>query len=333
MRSRQKRSLDETADTSAAEILLPPLDNPAASLETALAALGELPPNTEHHAELGGIIIRVLQQSLELQRIVDASTVATTAALTEALGAADLHPPPQTPLPPVHMLLFERVAAASRRACTRYAEAMAAAHGAAGISGASSDGADSLGDFAMRHGPPSAREIAALAEEEEQQRRGGKADVEADAAASSSAAAAATSGFRDAYMALLADGAPEELDALRTEEPAMDETALRALLDALESGCASFGAVPRQLLAPSFVGGESWWEQRAAAGAGAAGKQPRQKLQQQQQARARAVAEADEWGGGSSDEEEEEEEATPPLLARIRKLRQAAVVAAATAKA
>ena len=68
--------------------------------------------------------------------------------------------------------------------------------------------------------------------------------------------------FRDAYMALLADGAAEELDALRREEPAMDEAALRRLLDALESGCESFGAESRSLLLASYQGRDSWWETR-----------------------------------------------------------------------
>ena len=65
--------------------------------------------------------------------------------------------------------------------------------------------------------------------------------------------------FRVAYMSVLADGAADELDVLRSEEPAMDDAALESLIDSLEFGAQTFQPTQRDLFVWSFAGGRSWW--------------------------------------------------------------------------
>ena len=110
--------------------------------------------------------------------------------------------------------------------------------------------------------------------------------------------------FRDAYMALLADGAADELDALRCEQPPMTEAELRTLLDALESGCASFGGTERALLMATFVGKRSWWEQRASEARRPAAASAAKTKMAARKRRGAAPESGDKWGDMSSSEDE-----------------------------
>ena len=97
-------------------------------------------------------------------------------------------------------------------------------------------------------------------------------------------------------MNLLAEGAPDELDALRREEPPMDEAALAQLVQALEGGAAAFSAVQRPLLSASFAD--------SAEGASA------------------TPLVGDAWTAAASERASEEREGgTPALVARVREVR------------
>lgn len=223
-----------------------------APLLSALSALGsscERPPLAasedlaEPFAQMGGAVLSVLQRVLELHRLVgDCDGGANVAA--EHLGPANLSLPPSGDalLPSLRVPVYERVAATTRHA-----------HGCfeAAVGGGSSAGKRARGSSSLCAGPPTAGELA---------------DDDDDDTLSRPFASLGPSderrAFRDSYMALLADGAADELDALRREEPPMDEAALATLVDALEYGAETFAPRQRRLLGASFSGTDSWWERR-----------------------------------------------------------------------
>ena len=149
---------------------------------------------------------------------------------------ADLLPPSGGELRSPDVVLYEYVSAATSHACSCAAEAtLASVH--IGVAAPSHSGA------APVSGPPTISELEGRHEESP-----GTGDRHEQAVA-----------FRDAYMELLADSAPDELDSLRREEPPMDDDGLANLIEALEAGSESFSRDQRSLLAASFNGERSWW--------------------------------------------------------------------------
>ena len=140
---------------------------------------------------------------------------------------ADLLPPSGGELRSPDVVLYEYVSAATSHACSCAAEAtLASVH--IGVAAPSHSGA------APVSGPPTISELEGRHEESP-----GTGDRHEQAVA-----------FRDAYMELLADSAPDELDSLRREEPPMDDDGLANLIEALEAGSESFSRDQRSLLPP-----------------------------------------------------------------------------------
>lgn len=296
----------------------------ASRLSSAIASLVELPPLPsgsddallcDRYMQIGGTLARVLRASFGLYRAVG-SNGATTSMDVDALS---MHPS-ATLAPTAEQLLYERVADITRRALDRWDRAAVTAGGdecgeASGIeAGEASEQDESL---ALVGGPPTMNELGELT-----------ALARVNSFASAVRTTTRRSGgksFRDAYMALLADGAADELDALRCEQPPMTEAELRTLLDALESGCASFGGTERALLMATFVGKRSWWEQRASEARRPAAASAAKTKKAARKRRGAAPESGDKWGDMSSSEDEgaadsTENGALPQLASRMRAL-------------
>lgn len=186
----------------------------------------------------GGAILYALQRVLRLHNAVAS---ADGQASSERLGPVDLSALSASgaALPSLRSTVYERVAASTRHAHSCCESA---------LGGRSKAARSTRG---LRSGPPLEHELADADERIGSGSRspgGGHED---------------TRSFRDAYMVMLADGAADELDALRREEPPMDEAALATLIDALEHGAETFAPRQRRLIEASFSGGGSWWERRA----------------------------------------------------------------------
>jgi len=186
----------------------------------------------------GGAILYAIQRVLQLHNAVAS---ADGQASSERLGPVDLSALSASgaALPSLRSTVYERVAASTRHAHSCCESA---------LGGRSKAARSTRG---LRSGPPLEHELADADERIGSGSRspgGGHED---------------TRSFRDAYMVMLADGAADELDALRREEPPMDEAALATLIDALEHGAETFAPRQRRLIEASFSGGGSWWERRA----------------------------------------------------------------------
>jgi hypothetical protein len=200
------------------------------------AQLARLSPDVmaavvERYAALGGKLVRVLQRSFELHHLIHADddepaplTPADLVLMAARCGSA---------LRPIGASLDERVAAVNECAHRSSSDALERRrHRRPDAAG---------GHGAMHGGPPTAAEL--MGEERWEGGAAGEADP------------GSVQAFRDAYMALLADGAADELDSLRRDEPPMDEAALGMLVDALEAGASTFGTEQRRLVSASFVEG------------------------------------------------------------------------------
>ena len=186
-----------------------------------------------------GALVDLLLRALDVHRAMEAASDSRVAAPDEcAAAASELLPRAGGPLRPPDALLYERVAAATTRAHGRATVALEAS---------SSQSLEVAADeSATLEGPPTSREL--------------------EGGASRRAQAVRPTAFRDAYMELLADGAADELDSLRREEPPMDEAGLKNLVEALEAGSEAFSRAQRPLLAASFHGSASWWARRGESG-------------------------------------------------------------------
>ena len=261
MKKRRRRS--DAEETTPEEIAVPPEWEPMAralaqadaSVHAIRHARAELarPSSFEplRMAERGGALAHVLARVLELHSIIDGGDRGL--ALTASL---------QPPLRPLGVCLGERAGAATRRAIEHAEEAVggtsveaaaepaakrsarvsaAPGEGVAGHTAATAPRRGTGGGGGTRSGPPTWHELSQ------------PVGVDAGSSASSRRPAAGRgTHFRDAYMALLAHGAPDELDALRTEEPPMDEAALAMLVDALEHGAQTFAPTQQRLFEASF---------------------------------------------------------------------------------
>ena len=190
------------------------------------------------YSELGGSVVRLLLQSLELHRTLashteSASFLARQPAEPQALTAADLISRGTSdalggPLSAMQLPLYDRLAQAQQLGCLKFLQAMAAAdRDDAGEGGAGGEGGES--------------------EEEEEEEEGA-------AAAGSEHTGAA---FRDLYMQILAEGCGDELDALRREGGGRDghgdgSESLSFLIDALEVGAETFSPIEKQLALASY---------------------------------------------------------------------------------
>ncbi len=195
------------------------------------------------YAELGGSVVRLLLQSLELHRTLSAQTesasfLARQRAEPATLSAADLIARPTSdalgaPLAAMQLPLYDRLAPAQQLGCLKYVQALAAA-----------DRDDAGGE-------------------------GGESDEDGDGTPAAGAGDAGRA-FRDLYMEVLAEGCGDELDALRREggrDPAADGgESLSFLIDALEVGAETFSATEKQLALASY---RSPMDAAAAAGTGA----------------------------------------------------------------
>jgi hypothetical protein len=243
---------------------------------------------------LSGDIARILVSALSLHRALEAAGDGTSPPTRTAMellpprGAAALSAP--------EVLLSEQVAAASSRACQRSSKI----HSSSFLQPAAAP------EDAAVAGPPTRRELLPSSAELHPEAAAGEARREHAAA------------FRASYMELLADGAADELDALRREEPPMDEAGLANLVEALEAGSAAFSDAQRPLLSASFHGAACWWARGRSDGDTAVGRR-----------HSRHVADAWLSSFASGDEEEvlSEEGATaaaPSLIARIQEMRRRA---------
>ena len=205
-------------------------------------------------------IAKVLLHSLQLHHAMNAPHNSSAPTLASLLPTGAIRHP--------DVALYERVRRASNILCRGAEEQLASSAGAA----APRDGET------LRSGPPASIELA-------------------PSAATANAAVGGAHDFRDVYMNLLAEGAPDELDALRREEPPMDEAALAQLVQALEGGAAAFSAVQRPLLSASFAD--------SAEGASAT-----------------PLVGDDAWTAAASERASEAREGgTPALVARVREVR------------
>ena len=190
-------------------------------------------------------VARTLLGALALQGVIDQPhPKADAAASLQAKTIADLLPRTGQQLIAPEAMLQERIATFTARACRTSTAALASTRGPT----ATGETADGAGFADIEGGPPRLREL--------------EEDSGSGAALHAPGAPSGATSFRDSYMALLADGAPDELDALRREEPPMDEVALANLIETLEAGSETFSSVQRPLLQASFNGSESWWAQR-----------------------------------------------------------------------
>ena len=183
-------------------------------------------------------ILYALQRVLRLHNAVAS---ADGQASSERLGPVDLAALSASgaALPSLRSTVYEQVAASTRHAHSCCESA---------LGGRSKAARSTRG---LRSGPPLEHELEDADERivsDSRSAGGGHED---------------TRSFRDAYMVMLADGAADELDTLRREEPPMDEAALATLVDALEHGAETFAPRQRRLTEASFSGGGSWWERRA----------------------------------------------------------------------
>ena len=184
-------------------------------------------------------VARVLLGALKLHGTMEQHSTAGAAAPLQTL--ADLLPRAGQPLVAPEVVLHERISALTSRACRMSATALVTAASPSAMDEEHPDEA-----VAVLSGPPRLRELDATTTTPAAAPLGGRS-------------------FRDVYMALLADGAADELDALRREEPPMDEAGLANLIEALEAGSETFSSVQRPLLAASFDGRGSWWAGRSGA--------------------------------------------------------------------
>jgi hypothetical protein len=226
-------------------------------------------------------------------------TEALAEALAEEEDAEDLQAKCADISTPLMQKLLERLRAAGTGTDAGVA-GVAEVAGVAGVAGAlaqpsidvgaaaaaEAEGSPERDDCLHMHGPPTESELS-------DDIRGGAGDAGPAAQQRSSTQRAA---FRDAYMGLLADDAAAELDALRREEPPMDEAALKQLIDALEFGCDTFVGQHQWPLFRASFAANGWWDTRG----GATSSRP-----------SRGAGVRDEWGGdsssGSDDDEEEED--------------------------
>ena len=183
-------------------------------------------------------ILYALQRVLRLHNAVAS---ADGQASSERLGPVDLAALSASgaALPSLRSTVYEQVAASTRHAHSCCESALGGRSKAA------------RGTRGLRSGPPLEHELEDADERivsDSRSAGGGHED---------------TRSFRDAYMVMLADGAADELDTLRREEPPLDEAALATLVDALEHGAETFAPRQRRLTEASFSGGGSWWERRA----------------------------------------------------------------------
>ena len=211
-----------------------PTDEQLAALPTpqANAAVGR-------SAQLGAVVVRVLQQSLELHRSVSALTEPPSRRRAESvpISAAELMGEASTssigaPLDALRLPLYDRLAPSQQSGCLSFVRAMASAD----------------------------RDDAGAIVAERDQSSGGSGAGGADEAGDSEAAAEGKA-FRDLYMQILAEGVGEELDAVRREGGgrggkggAADEEGLAFLVDALEVGASTFSVAERQLALSSYGG-------------------------------------------------------------------------------
>lgn len=221
---------------------------------TQIAQLPEAESATlaEKYAEMGGTLVRVLQRTLQLQRSFDGDIGPEIAPF----GPADLVPSHASgTIQPFRLPLYRRVVEATQHAHSRLSA----------LGSSSSTGREHALD-GLGSGAPTARELA------------DSINLEPTAGSSHHAADAAEQrAFRSAYMELLADGAGDELDALRREEPAMDDAALGTLIDALEFGADSLGPLQMKLFSATFSRG-SWERRRRSTAAPAASTAAEQSL-------------------------------------------------------
>ena len=266
---KRSREAASSAAPATADGLPSPLD-PALAPEwapmlQALSSLATVAVPSAAAPTMGGSLVRALWQALELQREVErassTSGTGSTSAGADRDGTSALpHGGRTERLQPLQASLNGWVSAASRRALEYADEAVSSGSladgalaawppgtGQHGSGGASSSGGPRQCGSSMRSGPPTLEELSRRLGDA---RRDGH-DATASAAVSGGAAEAPR-GFRDAYMALLAEGAAEQLDALRREGPAMDDAALALLVDALEYGAHSFTPEQRGLFEASF---------------------------------------------------------------------------------
>lgn len=208
------------------------------------------------YSELGSMLARGLRRGLDVHDAVESAAAGSPGSSGTARVPASMIALPHTtqatdPLPPAHLTLQARVEELTRQVRRRTDTMLRATsggsddvHDAQGGEG----GHDELGEagHGLRSGPPSARELAVgtgigMSASGGGSQRGHHHDE-------------AIASFRQAYMQLLAEGAADELDALRCEEPPMDEAALELLIDALEFGAETFPRTQHGLVALALHG-------------------------------------------------------------------------------
>ena len=184
------------------------------------------------YAELGGSVVRLLLQSLELHRTLashteSASFLARQPAEPQPLTAADLISRGTSdalggPLSAMQLPLYDRLAQAQQLGCLKFLQAMAAAD------------RDNAGEGG----------------------KGGESEEEEEGAAAAGSEHTGAA-FRDLYMQILAEGCGDELDALRREGSGRDGQgdggeSLSFLIDALEVGAETFSPIEKQLALASY---------------------------------------------------------------------------------
>ena len=208
-------------------------------------------PSEAAQKTMGGSLARVLWRALELQRVVERASARGASEGSADQNGTRAQLQGSTHLQPLSASLGDRVGSSSRCALEHAEEAIAAGSRVETTVTAWTPSIVMRESGMLRQwgsigsGPPTMEELS--------KQLGGMGPQEHGLGPpTGDGVAHSQRGFRDAYMAVLAGGAAEQLDALRREGPPMDDAALAMLVDALEYGAHSFTPEQRELFEASF---------------------------------------------------------------------------------